>query len=209
MSSITTRAGKGSPLTYTEVDSNFTNLNSDKIQASNGMGSSGQVLTTDGTNATWTTPSSGGNSLSGTVLLASSSGTLVLPATLGAVSTNSWSILSSGGISGVSVNATNKTFTLPAGSYYMRLPSCVTTSATYQDVSFEDTTDGSLSSTWSPYQVTFNSGTKGFYPEYQTNMVLTGSKTFRFTRSNSGSGSYTLAGYGSGLAFNIILYKYA
>ena len=33
MSTIVTRAGKGSPLTNTEVDSNFTNLNTDKIEA--------------------------------------------------------------------------------------------------------------------------------------------------------------------------------
>lgn len=33
MSTLTTRAGKGSPLTNTEVDTNFTNLNSDKFQA--------------------------------------------------------------------------------------------------------------------------------------------------------------------------------
>ena len=34
MSTITTRAGKGSPLTSTEVDSNFTNLNTDKVEKS-------------------------------------------------------------------------------------------------------------------------------------------------------------------------------
>jgi hypothetical protein len=33
MSSIVTRAGKGSALSYAEVDANFTNLNSDKIQS--------------------------------------------------------------------------------------------------------------------------------------------------------------------------------
>lgn len=32
MSTIVTRAGKGSPLTNTEVDANFTNLNTDKVQ---------------------------------------------------------------------------------------------------------------------------------------------------------------------------------
>jgi len=32
MSTITTRAGKGSPLTNTEVDNNFTNLNDDKLE---------------------------------------------------------------------------------------------------------------------------------------------------------------------------------
>lgn len=34
MSTIVTRAGKGSPLTNAEVDANFTNLNSDKLEAS-------------------------------------------------------------------------------------------------------------------------------------------------------------------------------
>jgi len=33
MATLTTRAGKGSPLTNTEVDTNFTNLNSDKYEA--------------------------------------------------------------------------------------------------------------------------------------------------------------------------------
>lgn len=36
MSTITTRAGKGSPLTNTEVDNNFTNLNTDKLETSGG-----------------------------------------------------------------------------------------------------------------------------------------------------------------------------
>lgn len=34
MSTITTRAGKGTPLTNNEVDANFTNLNSDKMEKS-------------------------------------------------------------------------------------------------------------------------------------------------------------------------------
>jgi len=33
MSTITTRAGKGAPLTHNEVDANFTNLNNDKYEA--------------------------------------------------------------------------------------------------------------------------------------------------------------------------------
>jgi hypothetical protein len=36
MSTIVTRAGKGSPLTHTEVDNNFTNLNTDKVETSSG-----------------------------------------------------------------------------------------------------------------------------------------------------------------------------
>jgi hypothetical protein len=35
MSTIVTRSGKGSPLTNTELDANFTNLNTDKIQSGN------------------------------------------------------------------------------------------------------------------------------------------------------------------------------
>lgn len=37
MTSITTRSGKGTPLTHTEVDDNFTNLNADKLEASNNL----------------------------------------------------------------------------------------------------------------------------------------------------------------------------
>ena len=37
MSTITTRSGKGSPLTNTEVDNNFTNLNTDKMEKSNNL----------------------------------------------------------------------------------------------------------------------------------------------------------------------------
>ena len=39
MSTIVTRAGKGSPLTHAEVDANFNNLNSDKFQEGNAIGS--------------------------------------------------------------------------------------------------------------------------------------------------------------------------
>ena len=38
MSTVVTRAGKGSPLTHTEVDANFTNLNTDKAGYITGEG---------------------------------------------------------------------------------------------------------------------------------------------------------------------------
>ena len=90
MSTLVTRAGKGSPLTHNEVDANFNNLNTDKIQSGNtvaaltitsasvvdlavtgitsfdgSQGTAGQVLTSAGAGSTptWTTVSSG----SGTV----------------------------------------------------------------------------------------------------------------------------------------------
>ena len=36
MATITTRSGKGSALTFTELDNNFTNLNTDKLETSGG-----------------------------------------------------------------------------------------------------------------------------------------------------------------------------
>lgn len=44
MSTIVTRAGKGSPLTFAEVDANFTNLNTTKIETSNLSASTGSSL---------------------------------------------------------------------------------------------------------------------------------------------------------------------
>jgi len=53
MSTIVTRAGKGSALTHNEVDANFTNLNTDKIQSGNTV-SSLTVTSISGTTATYT-----------------------------------------------------------------------------------------------------------------------------------------------------------
>jgi hypothetical protein len=54
MSTIVTRAGKGSALSFTEVDDNFTNLNTDKYQTGSALGTpaSGTLTncTVDGTN---------------------------------------------------------------------------------------------------------------------------------------------------------------
>jgi hypothetical protein len=53
MSTIVTRSGKGSPLTHTEVDNNFTNLNTDKIESSvsNTFTANQIVSVTDNSNA--------------------------------------------------------------------------------------------------------------------------------------------------------------
>ena len=52
MSTIVTRSGKGSPLTHAEVDSNFTNLNTDKLELSGGT-MTGDVGHGDGVKATF------------------------------------------------------------------------------------------------------------------------------------------------------------
>jgi hypothetical protein len=53
MSTIVTRAGKGSALTHNEVDANFVNLNTDKIQSGNTVASL-TVTSISGTTATYT-----------------------------------------------------------------------------------------------------------------------------------------------------------
>ena len=46
MATLTTRAGKGSPLTHAEVDANFTNLNTDKLESSD-VGTAAFTASTD------------------------------------------------------------------------------------------------------------------------------------------------------------------
>jgi hypothetical protein len=60
MSTIVTRAGKGSALTYNEVDSNFTNLNTDKYQSGGALGTPASGTLTNCTGYTY-------DNLSGTV----------------------------------------------------------------------------------------------------------------------------------------------
>ena len=56
MSTIVTRAGKGSPLTHVEVDANFTNLNTDKVEKTSADITGGTI---NGTTIGATTPSTG------------------------------------------------------------------------------------------------------------------------------------------------------
>lgn len=53
MTDITTRAGKGAPLTNDEVDANFVNLNNAKFEAPDQTDQGGKFLTTDGTSTSW------------------------------------------------------------------------------------------------------------------------------------------------------------
>lgn len=52
MSTIVTRAGKGSPLTHTELDANFTNLNTDKAGYITGEGGTQSQSTSKSTGVT-------------------------------------------------------------------------------------------------------------------------------------------------------------
>jgi len=55
MSTIVTRAGKGSPLTHTELDANFTNLNTDKAGYITGEGGTVTQATNKSTGVTLNT----------------------------------------------------------------------------------------------------------------------------------------------------------
>jgi hypothetical protein len=56
MSTLVTRAGKGSPLTHNEVDANFTNLNTDKVEKTSADITGGTI---NGTTVGATTPATG------------------------------------------------------------------------------------------------------------------------------------------------------
>jgi hypothetical protein len=131
MSTLVTRAGKGSPLTHNEVDANFTNLNTDKIQSGNtvaaltitsatvtdlavtgitsfdgAQGTAGQVLTSAGTGntPTWATVSGSISVTGGDLTLSGSTGTAITNATLATVNSNTGSFGSSSAIPVITVN---------------------------------------------------------------------------------------------------------
>jgi len=78
MSTIVTRTGKGSALSYVEVDANFTNLNSDKIQSG---GSASIITLTSASIGALTVTSSAVTSSSISVLTATSASISALTAT--------------------------------------------------------------------------------------------------------------------------------
>jgi hypothetical protein len=87
MSTIVTRYGKGSPLTWLEVDDNFTNLNTDKIQSGNTVAALTITSATinggtiNGTTVGASTASSGAfTTLSATGVTTVQAGTVSLPA---------------------------------------------------------------------------------------------------------------------------------
>ena len=90
MSTIVTRAGKGSPLTNNEVDSNFINLNTDKIQVT-GTPTNGQAVTWNGTAWIPSTITAGVSSVAsadGSVTVVDTAGAVDLSVAVAASTTN-------------------------------------------------------------------------------------------------------------------------
>ena len=107
MSTIVTRAGKGSALTHTEVDANFVNLNTDKLQSGNTANSltitnlSGTTVTY--TNAIISSATIAGGSINGTTIGASTATTgafTVLTASSDSSFTSTGALLISKGTTG-------------------------------------------------------------------------------------------------------------
>ena len=90
MSTIVTRAGKGSPLTNNEVDANFVNLNTDKIQVT-GTPTNGQAVTWNGTAWVPSTITAGVSSVAsadGSVTVVDTAGAVDLSVAVAASTTN-------------------------------------------------------------------------------------------------------------------------
>lgn len=203
---ITTRAGKGSPLTSTEVDTNFTNVKDATFTLEAGTGGTDVVsdlngiitlvagtnisLSGDNTAKTVTinnTASAGG---SGIVTLKSSSYYIGFPSTANSNQTTNWSIHNDGGISGVSASTT--TFTLPAGTYTMIFPFGRSTNVNnYSDINLRNTTDSSnvftMTSIAMPYPTNFIQTYFG-----QFNFTIAGTKTFTFRTANAPAAAWFL-----------------
>jgi hypothetical protein len=139
MSTIVTRAGKGSALTHTEVDANFTNLNTDKLQSGNTAAAltitSATIAggTINGTTVGATTPSTGAfttlsasstSTLNGTTIPASST-LLVSGGALGAPSSGTVTNLT--GTASININGTVGSTTANTGAFTTLSATGVTT----------------------------------------------------------------------------------
>jgi hypothetical protein len=160
MSTIVTRAGKGSALSYVEVDANFTNLNSDKIQSG---GSASIITLTSATIAALTATSSVVTSSSISALTATSS-TLTNPTitsyvesvvSIGTVTTASTLSLTNGTVQTATLTASTAcTFTMPTAtagkSFVLLLKQAATTgngTATFTGVKFAGGTAPTITAT--------------------------------------------------------------
>jgi len=159
MSTIVTRTGKGSALSYAEVDANFTNLNSDKIQSG---GSASIITLTSASIGALTVTSSAVTSSSISVLTATSASISALTATsstltnptvnnytegvvsIGTVTTSNTLSLTNGTVQTATLTASTAcTFTMPTAtagkSFILLLKQAATTgngTATFTGVKF-------------------------------------------------------------------------
>jgi len=122
MSSIVTRAGKGSALSYAEVDANFTNLNTDKIQS----GGSASIITLTSASIAALTATSSVLATASISSLSATSSTLTNPTVtnytesvvaIGTVTSTNTIALTSGTVQTATLTASTAcTFTMPTAT---------------------------------------------------------------------------------------------
>lgn len=130
MTTIVTRAGKGSPLTNTEVDTNFTNLNSAKLEAAVTSAVAGTGISVSGSTGAVTFANTG------VTALTTSSGLSANTSATGAVSVTNTGVTSAAAGTGVTVSGSTGAVTFSIGQ-------SVATSANFQINSLGVNTAGS------------------------------------------------------------------
>ena len=148
-------------------------------------GTNGQVLTTNGSGTlSWASAGSGGNGIIHLTLPNNLSLGTVQNANLSG-SGQLFTLRSSGGISGVSVNEFNLgNFTLPAGTYMLKMPTMSTQASPKGNIIFYNQTDNSQVVSFNFITITIGGVSNcGFWA--QPSVVFTISSSKRFTFQNS------------------------
>jgi hypothetical protein len=152
-------------------------------------GSANQVLQTNGSGQlSFATPSGGGNNI---IMLSATQ--IQLPATANGQQTNTWTLRSSGGVSGVSVSGANGGFTLPAGTYSLEMPMLRFISGAGEDIQIRNITDSTgFFYLANAAGISVNGSNKIFYAPRNFFFTLAASKTLSF--ASYGTTAQTLAG---------------
>jgi hypothetical protein len=122
---------------------------------------------------------------SNTIVLYTDLANLVFPTGSDAVNTTTFSIATTGGLSGVSVST--NTFTLPAGTYVMKFPMLTTSNTSWTTWFLYNVTDSQSVVTFdNPLSIFSGQRYTWFQPTVQ--FTIAGTKTFDF-RKSSGLGT--------------------
>lgn len=164
-------------------------------------GTTGQVLalSSAGT-AAWTTSSGGGNNI---ILVDINTNRMTFSTSGTFNQVESWTLRSSGGVSGVSVST--NTFTLPAGTYFIRIPDSYTTATTGANLlSLNNVTDSSLVGETGYNAGTFSGSASRQFPAWTGIVTIASSKAFQIRTNGSALGTTGVqSAIGSGSFNNI------
>jgi hypothetical protein len=137
---------------------------------------------------------SAGSSGAKQIILSTSQG-LAFNSTANTASTSAFTLRTDGGVSGVSVGT--GVFTLPAGTYIMRLPALYTSTSNSANIRMWDNTDGGEYALFTTR--TINSAGSNYYhlPTQEFIFTLTSSKQFAWRRESGSTNTYGYSTWGS------------